>query len=73
MFDLLGEATTALRTTQLACSTYYGCFALEGNVFLVILVVNQADLLSPWQFASIISNISLDLSFFQKLKCIESV
>jgi hypothetical protein len=68
---LLGEASAALLTTRLAASTGYGCFALEGDALLVILAVNQPHLFSTWQFASIVSDITLDLSFFQSLSALK--
>jgi hypothetical protein len=51
---------------RLATSTGYGCFALEGDALLVILAVNQSHLFSTWQFASIVSDITLDIYFFQR-------
>jgi hypothetical protein len=62
---LMGEASTALLSSQLAASVGVRHFLLEGDAFLVILAVNQPPLFSAWQFSSFILDIRLDLSSFQ--------
>jgi len=61
---LLGEASTALLTSQLAASSGCGNLFLEGDALLVILAINNPPLSSSWSFANCISDISLVLSYF---------
>ena len=63
---LLGKATAALFATRLASTTDFRSFDSEGDACLVILAVNQPLLFYCWQFATIISNITLGLSSFQR-------
>jgi hypothetical protein len=44
---------------------------LEGDALLVILAVNQSRLFSTWQFAFIVSGITLDFLFILKLERFE--
>jgi hypothetical protein len=63
----LGEATA----TQLASSTDFRSFDLEGDALLVILAVNQPLLFTSWQFPSVVSNITVNLSSFQSLNALK--
>ena len=61
---LQGEATAALLATRLAI--FSGCdrFHLEGDALLVTLAINNPFLFESWNFASIVSDIRLNLSSF---------
>lgn len=61
---LLGEASTALLTSQLATSSGCGNLFLEGDALLIILAINNPHLFSSWSFANCISDISLVFSSF---------
>jgi len=63
-YALLGEASTALLTSQLAASSGCGNLFLEGDALLVILAINNPSLFSYWSFANCISDFSLVLSSF---------
>jgi hypothetical protein len=61
---LQGEATAALLASRLAVSTGVGSFDLEGDALLVLLAINSPAIFASWNFASIVSYISLELSSF---------
>jgi hypothetical protein len=61
---LLGEASAAHLTSQLATSSGCGNLFLEGDALLVILAISNPHLFSSWSFANCISDISLVLSSF---------